>query len=342
VLFFSSSRDAERAGFRPCKRCEPDRASSDRWRQKAVVRACRVIEESETPLSIKELSSRVGMSPCHFSRVFKKTTGVTPKEFAIGKRAERLRNGLGGGLPVTRAIFDAGYGSSSRFYGGDAGRLGMTPARYKSGGAGLVLRYALGKTSIGWLLVAAAETAGNGAAARAAREGGAGNPAAAQDAKPGERTGVCAVELDDEPEELLRRLSARFPNARLKKDENGLGEWVERLVSYIEVPRAALSLPLDLRGTAFQERVWRELRRIPPGATASYGEIARRIGAPKAARAVAGACASNPAAVAVPCHRAVRGDGEMGGYRWGLERKRALLAREAGENRRKKVENESG
>jgi AraC family transcriptional regulator of adaptative response/methylated-DNA-[protein]-cysteine methyltransferase len=335
-LFFTSSREAERAGFRACKRCEPDRAPSERWHQKTVVRACRAIEESDTDLSLKELSRRVGMSPYHFSRIFKKTTGVTPKQYARGRRAERLRNGLGEGLPVTRAIFDAGYGSSSRFYGGDAGRLGMAPVLYKRGGSGLVLRFARRKTSIGWLLVAAAEHGVHRAAKEAARFGGKGK------VTPREKTGVCAVELGDEPGELLRQLRARFPHASLQKDETGFAELVERIVSYVEMPRGALSLPLDVRGTVFQEKVWRELRKIPPGATASYGEIARRIGAPKAARAVAGACALNPAAVAVPCHRAVRGDGGMGGYRWGLERKRALLEREARANRRKNVENESG
>jgi AraC family transcriptional regulator of adaptative response/methylated-DNA-[protein]-cysteine methyltransferase len=319
VVFFGSAKEAEQAGFRPCKRCEPDRAPSQQWRAKAVISACRAIGESKTPLSLKELASRVGMSPYHFNRVFKKTTGVTPREYADGKRAQRLVENLSGGRSVTRAIYDSGYGSPSRFYEGGAKRLGMAPSSYKKGGAGLKIGYALGETSLGWLLVAAATQRGESDAKGDEERGG--------------KRGICAVELGDGPEELSLRLQRRFPGARLEKDETGLADWVERLVSFIEVPRGALDLPLDIRGTAFQERVWRELRRIPAGGTASYGEIARRMNAPKAARAVAGACASNPAAVAVPCHRAVRGDGGMGGYRWGVRRKRALLEREANENR---------
>jgi AraC family transcriptional regulator of adaptative response/methylated-DNA-[protein]-cysteine methyltransferase len=306
VVFFKSAKEAERAGFRPCKRCEPDLAPSQQRHAKAVILACRAIEESERPLSLKELASRVGISPYHFSRVFKKTTGVTPKEYANDKRSRWIIESLSGGRSVTQAIYDAGYGSPSRFYESGAKRLGVAPARCKKGGAGLEISYTLRETSLGWLLVAAAEQAA--------------------------KQGVCAVELGDTPEQLIDRLRARFPNATIGKDDSGFAGWVGSLTSFIEAPRGALSLPLDIRGTAFQERVWRELRRIPPGSTASYGEIARRLGSPKAARAVAGACASNPVAVVVPCHRAVRGDGGMGGYRWGVQRKRALLEREAREN----------
>jgi AraC family transcriptional regulator of adaptative response/methylated-DNA-[protein]-cysteine methyltransferase len=318
VIFFESAGEAERAGYRPCKRCEPDLAPSQQWHAKAIVRACRAIEETEGQLSLNELAARVGMSPYHFSRIFKKTTGVTPKEYANGKRAQRLVENLRGGRSVTQAIYDAGYGSPSRFYESDIKRLGMMPANYKTGGAGLKIDYALRETSLGWLLVAAVKHDGKNNAA--------GDP------KRGKSAGVCAIEFGNEPEELSKRLQMRFPGARLEKDETGFAEWVERLASYVEMPLGVLSLPLDIRGTAFQERVWRELRKIPPGATASYGEIARRLKSPKAARAVARACAANPAAIAVPCHRAVRGDGGMGGYRWGVQRKRAMLERESREN----------
>ena len=331
VVFFASAKEAEQAGFRPCKRCEPDLAPSQRWHAKAIVRACRAIEESEGPLSLNELAALVGMSPYHLNRLFKKITGVTPKEYANGKRSRRLIESLSAGSSVTRAIYDAGYGSPSRFYEGGAKRLGMTPSRYKTGGAGLEIRYAMRETSLGWLLVAAVR-----------HDGG---PNAARDPNRGKTAGVCAVELGDTPGELSKRLRKRFPEALMEKDDSGFIDWVDRLTSFIEAPRGALSLPLDIRGTAFQQRVWRELRRIPPGETASYGEIARRLKAPKAARAVARACASNPAAVAIPCHRAVRGDGGMGGYRWGVQRKRALLEREKRENppsRRMLTENARG
>ena len=298
VVFFTTAKQAGQAGFRPCKRCEPDRAPLQQLHAKAVIRACQMLNEAQKPPPLKELAAHVGISPYHFNRIFKKITGVTPKEFGAAKRTQRLIKSLSNGQSVTQAIYDAGYGSPSRFYERGASMLGMSPARYKTGGAGLEIRYALSETSLGWLLMAAT------------------------------KRGVCAIEFGETSEQLTGRLRERFPNAGLEKGEPGFARWVGRVISYIETPRGTLSLPLDIQGTAFQQKVWKALRAIPSGSTASYGEIARRLEAPKAARAVARACGSNPVAVAVPCHRAVRVDGGMGGYRWGLPRKRALLDRE--------------
>jgi AraC family transcriptional regulator, regulatory protein of adaptative response / methylated-DNA-[protein]-cysteine methyltransferase len=298
VVFFATAKKAGQAGFRPCKRCEPDRAPLQQLHAKAVIRACQLLDEAQKPPPLKELASHVGISPYHFNRIFKRITGVTPKEYGAAKRTQRLIKSLGKGRSVTQAIYDAGYGSPSRFYEHGASVLGAAPSRYKTGGAGLEIRYALNETSLGWLLMAAT------------------------------KRGVCAIEFGETPEQLTGRLRERFPNADLEKGGPGFDEWVGSVVSCVEAPRLSLSLPLDIRGTAFQQKVWKALRAIPSGSTASYGEIARRLGVPKAARAVARACASNPVAVAVPCHRAVRGDGGLGGYRWGLRRKRALLDRE--------------
>ena len=299
VAFFATSREAERAGFRACKRCRPNGASRPDRAGQAVARACRLIEAAAEPPSLKQLAAAVGLSPFHLHRLFKQAVGVTPREYAAGRRQRRVQDGLQGGDSVTRAIYDAGFGSSGRFYGQATDLLGMTPSQYKEGAAGIEIRYAVVPSSLGWVLVAATER------------------------------GVCAIELGDAPETLVDRLHDRFPQARLRDDDPVFADWVARVSALVEAPRRGLDLPLDVQGTAFQHRVWKALREVPPGVTASYAEVAERIGRPGAARAVARACAANPIAVAIPCHRVVRGDGGLGGYRWGVERKRALHEREA-------------
>jgi len=271
----------------------------------AIERACRVLEgnycnegnEGQSP-SLAALAADAGLSAWHFHRVFKAATGVTPKEYAHAHRARRARAALENGRSVTDAIYEAGFASSGRFYEASDRMLGMTPTQYRAGGAALEIRFAVGLCSLGLALVAQSPR------------------------------GVCAILLGDDPATLQADLTRRFPRARISAGDRAFEEIVARVVACVETPRLGVDLPLDVRGTAFQLRVWRALRDIPAGSTASYAEIAHRIGAPRAVRAVAGACAANPLAVAIPCHRVVRADGELAGYRWGLPRKRALLARE--------------
>ncbi|HEX2037090.1 MAG TPA: bifunctional DNA-binding transcriptional regulator/O6-methylguanine-DNA methyltransferase Ada [Chloroflexota bacterium] len=298
VSFFGSSTQAVAAGFRPCKRCRPDLPTPPDPAAEAVARARALIEASERPPMLRELAAALGLSPYYLHRLFARTVGVTPREYAAACRLRRLQAGLQRGDSVTRAIYDAGFGSSSRVYEQAGGLLGMSPAQYRAGGAGQRIRYAVRPVSLGWVLVAATER------------------------------GLCAVEFGDTPEALGAQLRLRFPGAELREDDAAFTDWVTQVVSLVEAPRQALDLPLDVRGTAFQQRVWRVLREIPPGTTLGYAEVAQRIGLPNATRAVAQACAANPVAVAIPCHRVVRADGGLGGYRWGVERKRALLARE--------------
>ncbi|MGN6706491.1 MAG: bifunctional DNA-binding transcriptional regulator/O6-methylguanine-DNA methyltransferase Ada [Rhodanobacter sp.] len=299
VAFHATAAEAERAGFRPCKRCHPDQPSLAQQHAAMVTAACRTIEQAETAPTLEQLAKPSGLSPFHFHRVFKAVTGVTPKQYAAAHRNRRVRSELEHGASVTAAIFDAGYNASSRFYETANQVLGMTPSSYRAGGADSAIRFAIGECSLGAILVA-------------------------QSAR-----GVCAILLGDDPDALARELQDRFPKARLIGGDRDYERLVAQVVGFIEAPAIGLDLPLDVRGTAFQQRVWRALREIPAGSTASYGEIARRIGAPKAARAVAQACASNLLAVAIPCHRVVRNDGDLSGYRWGVPRKRALLDREA-------------
>ncbi len=299
VRFHATREAAEQAGFRPCKRCRPDQPSRvERYAAKAA-EVCRIIEAAETPPGLEDLARRVGLSPYHFHRVFKHLTGLTPRQYAAAQRERRVREGLGRGGTVTEAIFDAGYNSNARFYEQSNAILGMTPGRYRTGGADTTIRFAVGECSLGAILVARSER------------------------------GVCAILLGDDPDELARELQDRFPRAELIGGDGDFEQLVARVVGLVEAPGIGLDLPLDVRGTAFQQRVWQVLREIPPGATASYTEVAKRIGAPKAVRAVAQACAANALAVAIPCHRVVRNDGSLAGYRWGVERKRALLAKEA-------------
>jgi AraC family transcriptional regulator of adaptative response/methylated-DNA-[protein]-cysteine methyltransferase len=296
VAFHVTTRDAEQAGFRACKRCRPD--ETDR-QAAAVAQACRTIEQSESAPSLGKLADAAGFSRFHFHRLFKAATGVTPKAYADAERARRMRAALDAGGTVTEAIYDAGFNSNGRFYASAPQRLGMTPTRFRKGGNGETLRFAVGETSLGAILVAATDK------------------------------GIAAIQFGDDPDALLRDLQDRFPNAQLVGGDADFERLVAQVVGTVENPSAGLDLPLDVRGTAFQQRVWQALREIPAGTTASYSDIAERLGTAKAVRAVAGACAANTIAVAIPCHRVVRSDGALSGYRWGIERKRALLDREA-------------
>jgi AraC family transcriptional regulator of adaptative response/methylated-DNA-[protein]-cysteine methyltransferase len=298
VRFHGSRQEAERAGFRPCRRCKPDQPSLADQYAAHVTRACRLIENSEgAPL--EDLAREAGMSPFHFHRVFKSVTGLTPKAYATAHRGRRVRAELGRSGSVTAAIYQSGYASNARFYDESRRLLGMTPSDYRAGGANAEIRFAIGECSLGSILVARSER------------------------------GVCAILLGDDPEALARDLQDRFPRATLIGGDPEFERLVAQVVGLVESPGLGLDLPLDVRGTAFQQRVWQALREIPAGATVTYGDIAARIGAPRSVRAVAGACAANSLAVAIPCHRVVRTDGTLSGYRWGVERKRALLQREA-------------
>lgn len=300
VQFHATWQEAERAGFRPCKRCKPNQPAPTKEHSRKIAAACRLIENSEQPPSLEALAGGAGLSAGHFHRLFKAATGLTPKQYAAAHRHKRLRESLEAGNSVTNAIYDAGYGSSGRFYEQSDRVLGMTPSRYRAGGAREEIRFAAGQSSLGSVLVA-------------------------QSAR-----GICAILLGGDPDALARDLEARFPQAELIPGGAAFEQLVSTVVTLVETPAVGLDLPLDIRGTAFQQRVWHALQQIPSGATASYSEIAQRIGSPKSVRAVAAACAANKLAVAVPCHRVVRSDGALSGYRWGTGRKRALLEREIG------------
>lgn len=299
VRFHPTREAAEAAGFRPCKRCKPDQPTRLEQHSAMVTDACRLIETSPSTPTLDELAARVGLSTFHFHRVFKSITGLTPRGYAAAHRGERVRRELNRSATVTAAIYQSGYSSNGRFYGETERMLGMTPSDYRAGGASAEIRFAVGESTLGSILVAMSER------------------------------GVCAIFLGDDPDALTRELQDRFPRATLVGGDAEFERLVARVVGFIEAPGLGLDLPLDVRGTAFQQRVWQALRDIPTGATASYTDIARRIGAPRSVRAVAQACAANSLAVAIPCHRVVRIDGGPSGYRWGVERKRALLAREA-------------
>ena len=299
VRFHLTSRDAETAGFRSCKRCAPDKTSSDAELIAKVVEACRLIENAEEAPKLDEIARSAGFSPSHFQRLFKRIVGVSPKHYEIAHRQKRAHNLLERSLSVTEAIHDAGFNSNARFYATAPKSFGMTPSQFRAGGAGAELRFAIAECSLGAVLIAMSDK------------------------------GVCAILLGDDPEELLRDFQKRFRHANLVGTDADFEKMVARVIGFIEQPALGFDLPLDIRGTAFQQRVWKALCAIPLGSTASYSEIANRMGAPQSARAVAQACAANPIAVAVPCHRVVRNDGALSGYRWGVERKRALLDREA-------------
>ncbi|HZS10521.1 MAG TPA: bifunctional DNA-binding transcriptional regulator/O6-methylguanine-DNA methyltransferase Ada [Blastocatellia bacterium] len=299
VVFFTSPEVARRAGFRSCLRCRPDRAELKDPQAELVQRICRAIEANpEDSPGLARLSSQTGFSQSHLHRVFKRLMGITPRQYAEALRADRFKTQVRGGRAVTEAMYEAGYSSSSRLYEKAAAQLGMTPATYRRGGKGMRINYTIVNCRLGRLLVAATER------------------------------GICSVTLGDSDEALERALRSEFPKGEIARDETSLSGWVKALLAHLDGQQPRLDLPLDVQATAFQKRVWEELRRIPYGSTASYAEIARRIGQPTATRAVARACATNPTALITPCHRVVREGGDTSGYRWGVERKRELLALE--------------
>jgi AraC family transcriptional regulator, regulatory protein of adaptative response / methylated-DNA-[protein]-cysteine methyltransferase len=298
TVFFETTAAAEAAGFRACKRCRPADGSAASRHVAAIEKACALLRTSETMPSLAELAGAACISRFHFHRLFKQITGVTPREYARSHRFGRLGEKLDAGEPITASIYASGFGSSSRAYEAAPAGLGMTPGTRRRGGSGETIRFVTVATPLSWALVAATER------------------------------GICMTALGDDRDRLATALQQRFPMAELIAEDAGLKEWADRIVRFITAPEQNLDLPLDIRGTAFQARVWRALQKIPLGKTASYAEIAATLGQPKAVRAVAQACAANKLALIVPCHRVIRSDGELGGYRWGLERKRALLERE--------------
>jgi AraC family transcriptional regulator, regulatory protein of adaptative response / methylated-DNA-[protein]-cysteine methyltransferase len=300
VEFFDTAVAAEAAGYRPSRRARGDQTSAAVERAALVARACRLIESSESPPQLEELAAEVGMSPFHFHRLFKAETGLTPKAYSSAYRAQKLREELSTSkASSTDAIYGAGFNSNSRFYEASDQLLGMRARDYRAGGAGAVIRFAVAQCSLGAILVAQSQR------------------------------GICAILLGDDPDQLVRDLQDQFPKAQLVGGDAEFEQLIARVVGFVEAPSLGLNLPLDVRGTVFQERVWKALREIPPGTTVSYAQIAERIGAPKAVRAVAQACATNHIAVAIPCHRVMRRNGDIAGYRWGVDRKRELLRREA-------------
>ena len=299
VVFFDDAAAAQAAGYRPCRRCGVDHDAAAARRTQLIARACRLIEAGDSAANLDQLAAQLAVSPFHLHRLFKAETGLTPKAYAAAFRARALREQLGDEQrSVTEAIYEAGYNSNSRFYETAGQRLGMLPKAYKAGGAGATIRFALGECSLGAILVAQSEK------------------------------GICAILLGDDPEALLHELQDQFPKASLIGGDSEFERLVAEVVGFVEAPSIGLALPLDVQGTGFQERGWQALRELPAGSRGSYTDIAERIGAPKAMRAVAQACAANRIAVAIPCHRVVRRDGDVSGYRWGVERKVQLLTRE--------------
>ena len=302
VAFFAEPDAAEKAGFRACRRCRPRETGAGDPRAAMVAAACRLLaEERDQPWRLSALAKAVGVGPRHLLRTFKDALGVTPRQYAEARRMAAFKGRLRGGDSVTGAMYDVGFGSSSRLYEDVQGRLGMTPATYRRGGRGMSIGYTVATSPLGRLLVAATER------------------------------GVAAVSLGDSESALEAALRKEYPQAEIRRDDAGLQRWVSLVLDEIAGARPRVDLPLDVQATAFQHRVWKELRAIPRGETRSYAEVARRIGRPTAARAVARACASNRVAVVVPCHRVVATGGGVGGYRWGVARKKALLASEQGE-----------
>lgn len=298
VEFFDTAEDAEAAGYRPSKRASKDQTEVAAQHAATVAAACRQIEASDALPALNDLAETAGLSAFHFHRVFKAATGLTPKGYAAAHRSRRVRQRLADGGSVTEALYDAGFNSNSRFYEAADQVLGMKPGDFRAAGQNNDIRFAVGQCSLGAILVAQSER------------------------------GICAILLGDDPHQLVCDLQDQFRRANLIGADAEFEQLIARVVGFIEAPAIGLDLPLDVRGTAFQERVWQALREIPVGSTASYADIALRIGSPKAVRAVAQACGANSLAVAIPCHRVVRSDGNLSGYRWGVERKRELLLRE--------------
>jgi AraC family transcriptional regulator, regulatory protein of adaptative response / methylated-DNA-[protein]-cysteine methyltransferase len=298
VIFFETPEEAESAGFRACKRCRPKGDSQAEREAELVLRACELMRESEKNLSLDELAQAVGLSSFHFQRMFKRVSGVTPREYAMQLRDERAREALRRNGSVTGAIYEAGYNASSRFYERSGKMLGMRPKQFGEGGVGQVIRYSIVESALGLVLIAGTEC------------------------------GICLVHFGETEEALENSLRKSFSRARIVKGDSEFKRWVKMVVQSIKEGESAKSLPIDLRGTVFQQRVWKELREIPQGTTTTYSKLAEKLGTPRAVRAVARACATNDVAVLVPCHRVVRSDGALAGYRWGIDRKRRLLASE--------------
>ncbi len=306
VTFFQTCAEAEQGGFRPCKRCQPNTISPQQQQAEAIAQICKLIEQfvgvgapSAKPMALQDMAEIAGLSPYHFHRLFKQIVGVTPKAYAVAQRAKRAREELQEGIPVTQAIYNAGFETSSSFYDKSTELLGMTPTEYQRGAHGIEIQFAVKPVWLGWVLIAATAK------------------------------GICCISLGDTAEVLTSQLQNQFSHAQIQESDPTFKDWIEQVLAFIESPQRGLNLPLDIQGTAFQQRVWQALQTIVPGNTASYSEIAQQIGNPKAVRAVARACASNQIAVVVPCHRVVGNDGSLRGYRWGPDRKRALLEREA-------------
>jgi AraC family transcriptional regulator, regulatory protein of adaptative response / methylated-DNA-[protein]-cysteine methyltransferase len=303
VVFFSGPREAERAGYRACRRCRPEAPHPQSEAAGLVRRICQKIDEMlatdpEARLTLEQLSRSFGLKPHKTERLFQRILGITPRQFTDAQRMTQLKSKLQKGEKVTAAMYDAGYGSSSRLYERAHGQMGMTPAAYRRGGEGMTIAYTIATSPLGRVLVAAT------------------------------RRGVSAVYLGDSDQPLKKALAKEYPRAEIRQDAAGIGQWVRGILRHLRGREPHIDLPLDVQATAFQRRVWEELQRIPYGSTKSYTEVARAIGKPKAIRAVARACATNPVSIVVPCHRVVREDGNLAGYRWGLERKKTLLSRE--------------
>lgn len=298
VRFYASCDEAQAAGFRACKRCKPDQPSLEKQYAAKVAHACRRIETADDPPKLLELATAAGLSPFYFHRIFKAIAGVTPKAYADAHRHKRVRATLTNSKSITQAIYDAGFNCNGRFYAASSDVLGMTPTEFKSGAPNCAIEFTIGQCSLGSILIAASAI------------------------------GVCAVLMGKDADALLRELHERFPKAQITGGGRAFKELADQVIAQVERPGNSTGLPLDVRGTAFQHQVWQALRGIPSGATVSYAELAARIGKPKAVRAVASACAANPIAVVIPCHRVVGSNGALSGYRWGVERKRTLLERE--------------
>ncbi len=299
VLFFSSIEQAKRCGFRECLRCHADSQTAADPKVELTMRTCRLLEtNSDVGHSLRELAGQLGVSPFRLQRIFKSVAGITPRQYSAGLRMKHFKANLRNGDDVTQSLYDAGYGSSSRLYEGAQAKLGMTPATYRKGGQGMAISFTITDSHLGRLLVARTDR------------------------------GVCSIAFGDTDSILASSLEREYPKAVIREDETGLREWVSDLLDHLNGNKPNLELPLDLQATAFQLLVWEELRRIPFGETRSYAEIATRLGRPRATRAVARACASNPVALVTPCHRVVRNDGALSGYRWGTDRKQKLLDQE--------------
>jgi AraC family transcriptional regulator of adaptative response/methylated-DNA-[protein]-cysteine methyltransferase len=298
VEYFSSAIEAEKAGYRPCRRCAPQHPTAESEIEQQIVSICRHIEQSELPPKLRELAAMAGLSQYHFHRLFKKVVGITPKQYAAGQRARRFQTHLLEEKSVTEAIYAAGFNSSSGAYDTRRDQLAMQPRQYTKGGAGVVIHYGITRCSLGWVIVAATER------------------------------GICAIMFGDEDSALPQLVQDRFPRATLVQAGPEFAQLLADVVRLVDRPSFSCNLPLDIQGTAFQQKVWNVLRQITPGETLTYSEVAERLGTPRAVRAVAGACGANPIAVAIPCHRVIGKDGSLTGYRWGLARKETLLKKE--------------